>query len=294
MATYSNKAEYNAAVEQWKSDVKVQVSKFIASYSGTGLFTFELFYKFEALLAWGLTIPLPFQLGFPDTPKNRDAWVNNVNTFYTASLSNDLRMAKPVEYIDLYAVNIPDIPKYVAKKSGLAKATQALAIVAVICVGAVVIAGALAGTAAGAAATATGGASAVATVTPAVASTVTTATAATVTGTAAATAAQGLGATMIAAAKTGAAWVLKTAATSVLGSEVSQHFQKEIVEEQEKAAAAQAAAIDSQVNAEIKAMEKEAAALAAQTANTTAQPDNGGGGFFLPVSIIAALFSLFS
>lgn len=295
MATYSSSAAYNAAMAQWVSDIKESTAAYFAAYNGDGIFTFELFYKFESLLAWGLTIPMPFQMEYPDTPFNRESWKTNVDTFYRAMVAGDLSVARPVEYLLPTPIEIADIPKFVKKKSRRSKLLKVLAIVAIICIGAIVIAGAMAGTAAGSAAAATGGSSAVATTAAAgsgaVASGVTTAAAATATGAGATAAAAGINATIIAAAKTGGAWLLKTAATAVLGNEVSQHFQKEIVEEQEKVAAQQNAAAAT-------ALEKEVAALEAQAAQAVGQsttPPSSGDFNFLPVlSVVAAAFTFFN
>lgn len=278
---------------EWSATVKNEVAQHFNNYAGDGIFTFELFHIFQSLLSWGLVVPLPIQLEYPDTPKNRETWKHNVTTFYRAMVANDLKQAAPREYVLMHPIAIPDIPRYVAKKSGLMKALKVVAIVAVICVGAVVVAGAMAGTAAGAAATATGGTSAVATTAAtgagAVASTVTTAAAATATGAAATSAATGITATIAAAAKTAGAWILKTAATASLGNEISKHFQGEIAEEQAKVAARQAEADAARLRADIDAINAEADALARQSAT----PPPVAGNALLPLTVAVALASFF-
>lgn len=295
MTVYSDKAAYNAALAKWSEGIKVEVSKYFAAYSGDGVFTFETFHLFQSLLAWGLFVPLPAQLDYPDTPKNREVWKQNIGTFYAAMVANDLSRARPVEYVLPHPIALGDVPIFIKKKSTLFKVLQVIAVVAIIAVGAVVIAGAMSGTAAGAAASATGGTSAVATTAAsgagAVASTATTAAAATTTGAAATATASSITGAMVVAAKTGGMWVLKTAATSALGGKIAEHFQGEIAEEQQKVLKRQADAETKNMQAEIDAMNAEAARLEAQ--NGGAVPTSSGG-FLLPVGLVLALFSFFS
>lgn len=292
-----------AAMEKWREETSAEFSRYIGTYAGSGVFTFALFWKFERALSWGMMVPLPAQLGYPDTPKNRDIWAHNVSTIYDAALVNDLRIAAPLAYEELHVINVGDVPVYIEKKKSLiSKIVKGLAVVAVVAIGAMVIAGALAGTAAGATATAAGGTSAVASASGAaiggttIGTATATATVATASGGAivtTATATYGgtsLAGSIAAAAKSAGAWILKTAASASVGQAIqekaAEKLQEQQAAEQKKLEAAQQAAIASDL-AEIEAMKAE---IARRQQAGASQPSSG---WAVPVGIVGALLALF-
>lgn len=270
--SFSSRAEYDQAVAAWAADTEKQLSDYLVSVSGQGLFSFELFYKFQKLLKWGLYMPLPWQLGYPMTSRNREAFITNVSVLYDAYLADSFDNVKGgMEYVDPIETDLQDKPSMIIKSaSRFGKILKIVIIVAaVVMIAACAIAIAGAGTAAGTAAGATS-ATASATV-PAVTTAASTgtmvstasstiinaATGAAITNTATVAATNmTLGAKALALAKSAVVWVAKDAAMS----KVSEKIVEKVVE---KKTEGNVAALQAQADASaerVYAMEQEASA----------------------------------
>lgn len=287
----NNLAAYNQAVAAWEKDTYDQLTSYLGSVQGKGIYSFELFYKYQKVMAWGIVLPMPWQLDFPMTSRNRDAFIANVNVFYEASLKNSLEGIAPESYVDITATDITEHPVFVvekAKKSRWKKILKVVLIVAVIVVAAVAIAAVMAGSAAagataaastaagsatGAAGTAAAGAAGAASTAGAMTATASTAfaTAAGTAVTSTATVTATTGWTVTGALKAAGTYLVKAAAGQYIGGEINQHVQEKAQEKQ--AATANAAAIQQQqiADIELKAAQAEQENMQRQIAEIQAE-----------------------
>lgn len=263
---YTDAASYNKAMQVWREDNERQIVDYMNSVSGHGVFSFELFYKFQKLLQWGLLVPMPWQMGYPATSRNRDAFVANVDALYEAKLADSFDNVKgAMEYIDPLDTDFKDAPilRLEKKSSRFKKFLKVLIIVvAVIAIAACAIAIASAGTAAGSAAA---GASATASATvPAVTTAATTGavtstataavtnavTGAVVANTATVTATQmTLGAKVAALAKSGVAYAVKAAPKLISSAIADKVVEKTVGKKQEEKMQAEQAVMQSEMQA---------------------------------------------
>lgn len=112
-----DRAGYNKALQAYKDKTKAEMSAYLTSVSGSGVFTFELWYKYEQLLDFGLILPLPWQLGYLNNARNKDIFIHNINTFFNAVEINDFNDADPKAYEVPYDPDLGDPPVYIKKKS---------------------------------------------------------------------------------------------------------------------------------------------------------------------------------
>lgn len=267
----TNRVEYEKALAAWKADTLSQITRYMGTVQGSKVVTFEMLYKYERLLAWGLVIPMPWQIGFSATSYNADAFVSNVDTFYLAMLANDISRAKPVQYQDPVATAYQEKP-LLNLQSSLTKAKpffQALTIAVIVCAGAMVVGGILGGSTA--ATSATGSVPTIA-ATPSVAVTPTAGAVAvpTLAPTATYTVASSPG--LLGAIKTGGAWLLKTAAGAAASNKIGQEFAEKQAEKQAEAQQTLALAQAAQQAKDLKEIEAMQAEIDAAKAGAEAKP----------------------